>query len=154
MTVDTEWLVSLVEDGRVRTEIYTGPRVFDAEMERIFARTWVYVAHESEIAEPGDYKTVTLGTQPVMVVRDKERRIQVLLNRCRHRGASVCQREAGQPALGLSLPHAVRVRDAALRRGRTAADPARVGPPRRLLPLRGVVVAVAVAAIREPERPA
>ncbi len=93
--IDGAWLASLVEEGRVRAEIYTDPRVFEAEMARIFARTWVYVAHESEIPEPGDYKTVTLGTQPIIVVRDKERRIRVLFNRCRHRGASVCQREAG-----------------------------------------------------------
>jgi phenylpropionate dioxygenase-like ring-hydroxylating dioxygenase large terminal subunit len=95
MSIDTAWLASLVEEGRVRTAIYTEPQVFDAEMERIFARTWVYLAHESEIAEPGDYKTVTIATQPVIVVRDKEARIRVLFNRCRHRGASVCQHEAG-----------------------------------------------------------
>jgi len=95
MSIDATWLGSLVEDGRVRTEIYTDPRVFEAEMARIFARTWVYVAHESEIAEPGDYKTVTIGTQPVIAVRDKDRRVRVLFNRCRHRGASVCQRERG-----------------------------------------------------------
>jgi phenylpropionate dioxygenase-like ring-hydroxylating dioxygenase large terminal subunit len=95
MSVDSAWLASLVEDGRIRTAVYTDPRVFDAEMERIFARTWVYVAHESEIAEPGDYKTVTIATQPLIVVRDTARGVRVLFNRCRHRGASVCQRETG-----------------------------------------------------------
>jgi hypothetical protein len=73
MDIDRAWLASLVEDGRVRTEIYTDPSVFDAEMERIFARTWVYVAHESEIGEPGDYKTVTVGTQPVIVACRRDR---------------------------------------------------------------------------------
>ena len=89
------WPANLVEAGRVRTGIYTDPRVFDAEMERIFARTWVYVAHESEIPQPGDYKTTTIAMQPVIVVRDTAGRIRVLFNRCRHRGATVCQDETG-----------------------------------------------------------
>jgi phenylpropionate dioxygenase-like ring-hydroxylating dioxygenase large terminal subunit len=92
---ETTWPASLVEEGRVRTGIYTDPRVFDAEMERIFARTWVYVAHESEIPEPGDFKTTTVATQPIIVVRDTQRRIRVFYNRCRHRGTTVCQRESG-----------------------------------------------------------
>lgn len=86
---------SLVEEARVRREIYTDPTVFDAEIERIFGRTWVYVGHESEVAAPGDYKTTTVGTEPVILVRDQEGKLHLLVNRCRHRGTSVCQREKG-----------------------------------------------------------
>ena len=86
---------SLVEEGRVRTDIYTDPAVFDAEMERIFGSTWVYVGHTSEIPEPGDYKTTSIGTEPVIVSRGEDGKVRVLFNRCRHRGTAVCQRERG-----------------------------------------------------------
>lgn len=86
---------SLVEEGRVRTDVYTSPAVFDAEMARIFGRAWVYVGHTSEITEPGDYKTTSIGTEPVILSRDNAGEVHVLFNRCRHRGTAVCQRERG-----------------------------------------------------------
>lgn len=86
----------LVEEGRVRGRVYTDPEIFDLEMERILERTWTYVAHETEISQPGDYKTTYIGRQPVIVVRDRDTgEIHALFNRCRHRGAAVCQYERG-----------------------------------------------------------
>ena len=41
-------------------------------MERIFMRTWVYVGHDSEIANPGDYKATSIGAEPVILTRDKD----------------------------------------------------------------------------------
>jgi phenylpropionate dioxygenase-like ring-hydroxylating dioxygenase large terminal subunit len=86
---------ALVEEGRVSGRAYRDPAVFDAEMQRIFGRTWVFVGHESEIAEPGDYKTTTIGVTPVIVSRDDDGAVRVLLNRCRHRAATVCQEGRG-----------------------------------------------------------
>jgi phenylpropionate dioxygenase-like ring-hydroxylating dioxygenase large terminal subunit len=88
----------LVDDRvpfRLHTRLYTDPDVFDAEMAHIFETTWVYVAHESEVAHPGDYKTTTIAHQPVIVTRHEDGEIYVLLNRCRHRGAVVCRMERG-----------------------------------------------------------
>lgn len=85
----------MVDAERVHRDIYRDPEVFLAEMDRIFAHTWVYVAHESEISEPGDYKSTRIGTQPVIVNRDRHGRIRVMLNRCRHRAATVCQWRSG-----------------------------------------------------------
>jgi anthranilate 1,2-dioxygenase (deaminating, decarboxylating) large subunit len=59
-------------------------------MQRIFLRTWVYVGHDSEISEPGDYKSTYVGTEPVVLVRDKGGEPRVVVNRCSHRGAAVC----------------------------------------------------------------
>ncbi len=86
---------ALVQDGRVHRDAYTDPAVFAAEMQRIFRDSWVYVGHDSEIPRPGDYKTTTMGTEPVVLVRDGERDARVLINRCGHRGAAVCQRARG-----------------------------------------------------------
>lgn len=85
-----------VREGAVHGKIYTDAEVFQMEMDKIFGQTWVYVAHESEVSNPGDYKTTRIGKQPVIVSRSADDgQINVLFNRCRHRGASVCQAESG-----------------------------------------------------------
>lgn len=80
---------------RINGEVYTDGEVFAAEMERIFERSWVYVAHDSELPAAGDYKTVLVGTQPLVLSRHEDGRIYALYNRCRHRGAVVCRQERG-----------------------------------------------------------
>ncbi|MFD8819765.1 Rieske 2Fe-2S domain-containing protein [Streptomyces sp. NPDC059627] len=100
MTYDS----SLVESDRVAGTLYTDPALFEREMDRIFHRTWVWVAHESEIAKPGDFKTAWVGRRPVIVTRDRRGGINVLLNRCRHRGASVCETPRGN-GNGFTCPY-------------------------------------------------
>jgi phenylpropionate dioxygenase-like ring-hydroxylating dioxygenase large terminal subunit len=79
---------------RLDPRVYDDPEVFAAEMRQIFERNWVYVGHESEVAEPGDYRTSTIGLQPVIVGRGSDGQLRVFLNACRHRGHALC-REAG-----------------------------------------------------------
>lgn len=86
----------IMPDWQVSGRIYTDPELFAAEQARVFRTTWLYVAHESQLSQPGDYVTTYAGTQPVIVTRDGDSgEVHVLLNRCRHRGASVCQAERG-----------------------------------------------------------
>ena len=86
----------ITDDWHVSSRIYRDPEIFEAEMSAIFAHTWVYVAHESEISSGGDYKTAHIGQQPVIVSRSSDDgTISVMFNRCRHRGSAVCQREFG-----------------------------------------------------------
>jgi phenylpropionate dioxygenase-like ring-hydroxylating dioxygenase large terminal subunit len=80
---------------RVHTRAYTHPSVFQAEMKLVFERTWVFVAHTSELPNPGDYKTSYIGMQPVIVTRDDNGNISVLINRCVHRGAVLCREMHG-----------------------------------------------------------
>jgi phenylpropionate dioxygenase-like ring-hydroxylating dioxygenase large terminal subunit len=84
-----------LDRGRVNIAIYTDPEVFQDEMRRIFYTTWVYIGHESEIRHPGDYKTTYIGLVPVILSRDEDGQVHVLINRCSHRGTTVCQREYG-----------------------------------------------------------
>ncbi len=88
-------LDGLIEPDRVHGSLYTDPAIFEAEMERIFRTAWVYVGHVSEIPEPGDYVRKTLGREPVIMTRDKQGEVHLLLNRCTHRGAQVCDRARG-----------------------------------------------------------
>jgi phenylpropionate dioxygenase-like ring-hydroxylating dioxygenase large terminal subunit len=85
----------LVQHDRVHGSLYTDPDVFQAELERIWYRTWVYVGHVSEIPEPNDYVLKSIGPQPVIMSRDKEGEIHLLLNRCTHRANLVCDAEQG-----------------------------------------------------------
>ena len=85
----------LVSDGRVHSAVYTDPAIFATEMDRIFHRTWVYAAHESELPRTGDFRSVTIGAQPVILVRQRDGTIRGFFNRCRHRAAVVCHDDAG-----------------------------------------------------------
>ncbi|MGH7034852.1 MAG: aromatic ring-hydroxylating oxygenase subunit alpha [Stellaceae bacterium] len=90
---------ALVEDRphrfRVHSSVYTDEALFRLEMDRIFAKTWLFVGHTSEIPNPRDFKTTSMGARPVIVSRDDDGAIHVLLNRCRHRGAVLCREERG-----------------------------------------------------------
>ncbi|MCW1932252.1 aromatic ring-hydroxylating dioxygenase subunit alpha [Pararhodobacter zhoushanensis] len=83
-------------DSKVATAMYEDPDLFAEEMERIFKRTWVWVAHESEFPDKGSFKLSTVGLEPVIVVRDRKDKIHVMVNRCRHRAATVCEVKKGK----------------------------------------------------------
>lgn len=86
----------ITDDWRIRGSVYRDDEIFAAESRSIFGRCWVYLAHESEVPANGDYKATWLGTQPVVVTRGADDgEIRVLFNRCRHRGAQICQEELG-----------------------------------------------------------
>ncbi|MFJ8812341.1 aromatic ring-hydroxylating oxygenase subunit alpha [Amycolatopsis thermoflava] len=94
----------LVLADRVAGRLYTDPEIFEQEMTRIFERTWVWVAHESELPGPGTFKSTYVGRQPVIVSRDRKGALHTLLNRCRHRGASLCEKPRGK-ANGFTCPY-------------------------------------------------
>src|SRR5256885_46465 len=85
----------LIEADRVHGSLYTEPAIYEAELERIWYRTWVYVGHESEIPEPNDYVLKSIGPQPVIMTRDRQGDIHLLLNRCSHRANLVCDAPQG-----------------------------------------------------------
>ncbi len=80
---------------RVHGSLYSDPGVFDEEMCRLFGKGWVFIGHDSEIPEPGDWVTRRLGREPVILVRDLEGEIRVLANRCAHRGTTLCSAARG-----------------------------------------------------------
>jgi phenylpropionate dioxygenase-like ring-hydroxylating dioxygenase large terminal subunit len=85
----------LIQPDRVHGSLYTDPRVFAEELDRIWYRSWVYVGHASEVAQPGDYIRKTIGPQDLVMTRDQEGQIHLLVNRCAHRGNQVCSDERG-----------------------------------------------------------
>jgi phenylpropionate dioxygenase-like ring-hydroxylating dioxygenase large terminal subunit len=85
----------LVEPDRVRREVYADPAIFDLEMRRIHETVWIYCGHETQVPRPGDYYTVQIGRQPMLMVRGKDGQIHVLYNRCPHRGNMMCGDRSG-----------------------------------------------------------
>ena len=92
----TEELAHCVQPARVHRCLYTDPDIFELELDRIFGRTWIYVGHESQIKNPGDYFCTQIGRKPVVVVRDATGVVRVLHNQCAHRGAMVVALDKGK----------------------------------------------------------
>jgi p-cumate 2,3-dioxygenase alpha subunit len=80
---------------RVHRDSMTCPEIFRLERERIFEKTWLYLGHESEVAQPGDYLQRTLLGRPLIFLRDRKGTVRVFYNSCPHRGALICREPAG-----------------------------------------------------------
>src|SRR2546430_2570480 len=70
--------------------------IYRQEQERIFGRAWLGVGHEDMVPRPGDYITNYMGEVPIIVTRDPQGQIHVLVNRCAHRGNQVCLFDRGR----------------------------------------------------------
>jgi phenylpropionate dioxygenase-like ring-hydroxylating dioxygenase large terminal subunit len=87
------------ENGTISREIFVNPDIYAEEQERIFARSWLFVGHESLIAKPGDFITSRMGEESVVVTRGRQGGVHVLLNSCMHRGMKVCRYDQGNTRL-------------------------------------------------------
>ena len=81
----------LILEDRVHGSVYTDPEIFEDEMAKIFSTGWVYVGHESQVPQPGDYHSGYVGRQPVIMVRGDDGQVRIFMNRCAHRAAMLCQ---------------------------------------------------------------
>ncbi|NDV01936.1 aromatic ring-hydroxylating oxygenase subunit alpha [Pseudoroseicyclus tamaricis] len=87
-------LAAPFEEGRAMPKsLYTSPEVLALEQERLFAREWVSAGRASRLAVPGDYLTMEIAGEPVIVLRDREGRLHALSNVCRHRMALLLEGE-------------------------------------------------------------
>jgi phenylpropionate dioxygenase-like ring-hydroxylating dioxygenase large terminal subunit len=97
METDTRRLVD-AENGLISRRIFIEPEIYQQELEQIFARCWLFLCHESQIPQPGDFFTTYMGEDPVLVVRDSAGQVRAFLNVCRHRGNRLCRADAGNAA--------------------------------------------------------
>src|SRR5271155_3556497 len=84
-----------LDNHEVSTRVLYDPEIYRLELKKIFAQAWIQVAHESEIPNPGDFVTRTIGEDPVIVTRTADGEIAILLNVCAHRAMEVCRADAG-----------------------------------------------------------
>ena len=104
----------------VSARVLMDPEIFAWEQDRIWGKSWVFVAHATELPRPGDFVARRIGLDNVIVVRDDDDSIHVLLNVCSHRAAQLCHAEQGS-ASRFQCPYHGWVYD---RRGRMTGAPA------------------------------
>ena len=98
-------VAALVRETEVHKDCYIDEEVFALEMAHLFANTWVYVGHASQVPKAGDYFTTTVGDQPVVMVRHSDNNIKVLHNRCAHKGVKVAAEGCGNTGKFFRCPY-------------------------------------------------
>src|SRR5437868_8197041 len=98
----------MVDDnkGLISRRIFIESEIYEQELERIFAKCWLFLCHESQLPNPGDFLTTYMGEDPILVTRGKDGKIRAFLNSCRHRGMRVCRADGGAAAAFTCAYHA------------------------------------------------
>ncbi|MCW2518572.1 MAG: Rieske (2Fe-2S) domain protein [Mycobacterium sp.] len=86
-------------------DFYTSGPVFTAEQDQIFEKMWFCAARSGDLADPGQFKTVQVGRESVLVVRGRDGALRAFLNVCRHRGATICTEPSGAVKRNLQCPY-------------------------------------------------
>jgi Rieske 2Fe-2S family protein len=90
-------LIGQREPGRsLPGGFYTEESVFEQDLLRVFQKEWLYAGHASEVPTPGDYFTLQVGDESLIIVRDGEGAIHAHFDVCRHRGSRISSCEAGR----------------------------------------------------------
>ncbi len=84
---------------------YASPDVFALERERIFARSWTYVARAERLTQPGDYVLADVAGESLIVTRDHAGRLRAFFNVCRHRGTRLCTVAEGRFGGSIQCPY-------------------------------------------------
>lgn len=108
MNKQTDYVVEDSAKGlfRVNREAFTSEGVLHLEQERIFNTSWLYLGHESEIKNAGDFLTRDVGGRELIFVRDTEGVARAFFNTCPHRGAMVCREKQGTERMFRCFYHA------------------------------------------------
>ncbi len=84
------------EDGcYVSRRLFADEKLYQLEQQYIFGRNWLFLGHESQIPNHGDFVSTYMGETPVIVARGKDMNIHVTVNSCSHRGVPVCRSDSG-----------------------------------------------------------
>jgi glycine betaine catabolism A len=86
-------------------EYYTDPDIFAAEQAAVFESLWFCAVRSTDLAAPGDFRTVQVGRENVLVTRSRDGVPRAFLNVCRHRGARVCTEEQGSVRRAFQCPY-------------------------------------------------
>ncbi len=82
-------ITKLLRPAEVHRDVYTSDAVFAEEMKHLFRNSWIYVGHDSQIPNKGDYYSTTIGDQPVLMARHTDNTVKLMYNRCPHKGTQV-----------------------------------------------------------------
>lgn len=102
---DPDAIRALVRKNEVHKDLFIDPELFELEMERLYTRTWVYVGHDSQVPNKGDFFTTTVGDQSVIMVRHTDDTVRVLINRCAHKGVQLVTETSGNAGRFFRCPY-------------------------------------------------
>lgn len=74
---------------------YTDPEIYRIELDQIVLRNWIFAGHQSQVAEPGDFRVFNVAGESAIIVKGQDGRIRAFANVCRHRGSLVCLEQSG-----------------------------------------------------------
>lgn len=94
-----------VATRQVQMRALSDPELYELEMEQIFGKIWVFLGHESEIPNSGDFITRDMGSDSVLITRDKSGEVHVMLNVCAHRGMRISTLDAGNTQIHTCIYH-------------------------------------------------
>lgn len=97
--------IDYVKSNQIHKNVYLDPAVFDMEMENLFSNAWIYVGHESQVPNSGDYYATVIGKSPVLMIRHANGSVHVLMNRCAHKGARLVSEDSGNVGKMLRCPY-------------------------------------------------
>jgi len=98
-------LASLCQGNKVHRDVYINQDVYQMEMKHLFTNAWIFVGHDSQTPETGDYFATQIGNQPVVQVRHSDGEVYVLLNRCSHKGTKIVIDRAGNTGKFFRCPY-------------------------------------------------
>jgi phenylpropionate dioxygenase-like ring-hydroxylating dioxygenase large terminal subunit len=98
-------IAALVEDDRVHRDLYLSEDLFALEQEHLFANTWLYLGHASQVPAAGDYLALDIAGRPLLMLRQADGSIRVLYNRCAHKGTKLVSDESGNTGKFLRCPY-------------------------------------------------
>jgi phthalate 3,4-dioxygenase subunit alpha len=93
--IDQQQVLNDVRRGMIPAHVYNDRQLFELERDRLFSRTWLFVAHESEIPQDGDYVVRRVLNDSFIIARDSKGQIRAMFNMCLHRGMQICRAEMG-----------------------------------------------------------
>jgi len=97
--------VALLSAHTLPGRYFTSPEIFSEEREKIFLQRWLCVGREAQIARPGQYFLQQIGSESVIVLRDRSGQVRAYYNVCRHRGTRLCEEHRGQLSETIQCPY-------------------------------------------------
>ena len=100
-----EALRALVRPDAVHRDLYISEELYELELERLWRNTWIYMGHDSQVPNPGDFHTADIAGSPLVMLRGRDGEVRVFLNRCAHKGTRVVSAVGGNCGSTLRCPY-------------------------------------------------
>ncbi|WP_446831705.1 aromatic ring-hydroxylating oxygenase subunit alpha [Candidatus Foliamicus sp.] len=102
---DPDALRALVRSDAIHRDLYISQELYELEQERLWRKAWIYMGHDSQVPEPGDFYTADIAGSPLVMLRGADGEVRVLLNRCAHKGTRVVSAVQGNCGRMLRCPY-------------------------------------------------